>query len=146
MKKQHEPAYGPKIRQKWYFLVEKVGKSVKKVCGSYAISRKTYYKWSGIDRGSRRHVPSQKQPKLKLANEIRGFIETQKIRLNCGPKKWSEGLMPGFLIWGSRRAELDRAREIFSDAVLGGHEYNSFLPAVERYFMQFALLASRSRA
>ena len=66
MKKQHEPAYGPKIRQKWYFLVEKVGKSVKEVCGLYAISRKTYYKWYGIDKGSREHVPPQKQPKLKL--------------------------------------------------------------------------------
>jgi len=87
MKKQHEPAYGPKIRQKWYFLVEKVGKSVKEVCGLYAISRKTYYKWYGIDKGSREHVPPQKQPKLKLTKEIREFIESQKLRLNYGPKK-----------------------------------------------------------
>ena len=46
--------------------------------------------------------------------------------------------------WKSRRAEIDRAREVFCDAVLGGHEYNSFLPDLERYFMLFALLA-RSR-
>lgn len=87
MKKQHEPAYGPKIRQKWYFLVDKAGKSVKKVCGLYAISRKTYYKWNSIDNGSRKHSPPQKQPKLKLTKEIRAFIEIQKLRLNYGPKK-----------------------------------------------------------
>ena len=87
MKKQHEPAYGPKIRQKWYFLVDKVGKSVKEVCSLYAISRKTYYKWHGIDHGSRKHVPPQNQPKLKLTKEIKEFIETQKLRLNYGPKK-----------------------------------------------------------
>jgi len=46
--------------------------------------------------------------------------------------------------WKNRRVEIDRAREVFSDAVLGGHEYNSFLPDLERYFMQFALL-TRSR-
>ena len=46
--------------------------------------------------------------------------------------------------WKSRRAEIDRAREVFCDAVLGGHEYNSFLPDLELYFMLFALLA-RSR-
>lgn len=46
--------------------------------------------------------------------------------------------------WKKRRGEIDRARETFSDAVLGGHEYNSFLPDLERYFMRFALLA-RSR-
>jgi len=87
MKKQHEPAYGPKIRQKWYFLVEKVGKSVKEVCSLYTVSRKTYYKWCWIDNGSRKHVPPQKQPKLKLTGEIREFIEKHKLRLNYGPKK-----------------------------------------------------------
>ena len=87
MKKQHEPAYGPRIRQKWYFLVERVGKSVKEICGLYSISRKTYYKWYRIDNGSRKHVPPQKQPGTKLTGEIRVFIEEQKLRLNYGPKK-----------------------------------------------------------
>lgn len=45
--------------------------------------------------------------------------------------------------WKKRRAEIDRARESFADAVLGGTEYKSTLPDLERYFMQFALLASR---
>ncbi|MBI2086757.1 MAG: hypothetical protein HYT69_01130 [Candidatus Zambryskibacteria bacterium] len=43
--------------------------------------------------------------------------------------------------WKSRRLELDRAREVFADAVLGGKEYQNSLPDIERYFMQFALLA-----
>lgn len=42
--------------------------------------------------------------------------------------------------WKNRQAEIDRAREVFSDAVLGGTEYNSFLPDLEKYFMQFAYL------
>ncbi|HEY4528561.1 MAG TPA: hypothetical protein VJJ48_01915 [Candidatus Paceibacterota bacterium] len=45
--------------------------------------------------------------------------------------------------WINRRSELDRAREVFADAVLGGREYNSFLPDIEGYFMQFALLAQK---
>ncbi|MDO8590316.1 MAG: hypothetical protein Q7R69_03555 [bacterium] len=43
--------------------------------------------------------------------------------------------------WKKRRSEIDRAREVFADAVLGGKEYHSFLPDVERYFMWFAFLA-----
>lgn len=46
--------------------------------------------------------------------------------------------------WRGRLQEISRAKEVFCDAVLGGREYNSFLPDLERYFMQFALLA-RSR-
>ena len=40
--------------------------------------------------------------------------------------------------WKNRRMEIDRAREVFADAVLGGWEYQSSLPDIERYFMQFA--------
>lgn len=43
--------------------------------------------------------------------------------------------------WVKRRPELDRARESFADAVLGGREYRSTLPHLERYFMPFALRA-----
>ena len=45
--------------------------------------------------------------------------------------------------WTKRRRELDRARESFADAVLGGAEYQSALSDLEPYFMQFALLAVR---
>lgn len=46
--------------------------------------------------------------------------------------------------WVKRRRELDRARETFADAVLGGSEYRSTLADLERYFMQFALYARRA--
>lgn len=46
--------------------------------------------------------------------------------------------------WRKRRLELDRARETFADAVLGGREYQSTLADLEKYFMQFALFARRS--
>ncbi len=41
--------------------------------------------------------------------------------------------------WKNRRMELDRAREVFADAVLGGKEYKSYLKDLEKYFMFFAL-------
>lgn len=43
--------------------------------------------------------------------------------------------------WRRQRLEINRARESFADAVLGGKEYQSTLPDLERYFMRFALLA-----
>lgn len=43
--------------------------------------------------------------------------------------------------WRKRRPEINRARECFADAVLGGEEYGSTLADLEKYFMQFALLA-----
>src|SRR3989344_659674 len=41
--------------------------------------------------------------------------------------------------WSSRRSELDRGREVFADAVLGGKEYKSNFKDLEKYFMLFAL-------
>ena len=43
--------------------------------------------------------------------------------------------------WKKRRMEIDRARETFADAVLGGQEYKSNLQDLEKYFMLFALRA-----
>mgnify|MGYP001618017593 CR=1 FL=1 len=48
------------------------------------------------------------------------------------------------LRWRNRRSELNRARETFTDAVLGGREYQSTLADLEKYFMQFALYARKS--
>ena len=45
--------------------------------------------------------------------------------------------------WRGRLREVALAKEVFVDAVLGGREYNSFLPDIERYFMQFAMVARR---
>ncbi|MDP3763241.1 MAG: hypothetical protein Q8Q92_01110 [bacterium] len=43
--------------------------------------------------------------------------------------------------WKKRRPEIDRARETFADAVLGGREYKSNLKSLEKYFMPFAIAA-----
>lgn len=47
--------------------------------------------------------------------------------------------------WHGRLREIGRAREVFSDAVLGGREYNSTLLDLEKYFMQFAYLARNTK-
>ena len=85
--KNQAAAYPPKIRTKWYFLVEKAGKTVDEVCALYAISRKTYYKWRRRDRGSRTYVPRKAHPETKLKGDIRIFVVEQKLRLNYGPRK-----------------------------------------------------------
>ena len=43
--------------------------------------------------------------------------------------------------WHRQRLELNRARESFADAVLGGKEYGSTLVDLEKYFMQFAMIS-----
>lgn len=60
--KNQAPAYSVKIRQKWYFLVEKANKTVDEVCGLYDISRKTYYKWREKDLSSHKYFPKKEQP------------------------------------------------------------------------------------
>jgi transposase InsO family protein len=85
--KNQAAAYPSKIRQKWYFLVEKAGKTVDEVCGLYAISRKTFYKWRTIDHASRIYVPKRAHPETKIKGEIRIFISEEKLRINYGPRK-----------------------------------------------------------
>ncbi|OGG49059.1 hypothetical protein A2678_01165 [Candidatus Kaiserbacteria bacterium RIFCSPHIGHO2_01_FULL_53_31] len=43
--------------------------------------------------------------------------------------------------WKGRLDELAIAKEVFSDAVLGGTEYGSTLEDMEHYFMPYALAA-----
>jgi hypothetical protein len=47
--------------------------------------------------------------------------------------------------WQKRCLELNRARESFTDAVLGGKEYGGTLEDLENYFMAFAVLSMRRR-
>ena len=47
--------------------------------------------------------------------------------------------------WRGRRREIARAREVFCDAVYGGHLYKSDFPGLVRYFDQFAF-AARNKA
>src|SRR3989344_8219475 len=85
--KKQSAAYVPKIRQKWYFLVEKAGKTVDEVCDLYFISRKTYYKWRRKDLGTRTHISKKEHPETKIKGEIKIFIEQEKMRINYGPMK-----------------------------------------------------------
>lgn len=81
------PAYPAKIRKKWYFLTEKLGKPVEEVCTLYAISRKTYYKWRKLDGGDRTYVPRKPHPHTKLKEEVLLFVCEEKLRTNYGPRK-----------------------------------------------------------
>jgi len=85
--KNQKSAYEPKVRQKWYFLVEKAGKTVNEVCDLYLISRKTYYKWRKKDLGSRTYVSKKEHPETKIKKEIKIFIQEEKQRINYGPLK-----------------------------------------------------------
>lgn len=85
--KNQAAAYPSKIRQKWYFLVEKAGKKVDDVCDLYFISRKTYYKWRAIDHASGMHIPRKEHPETKIKDEIRICISEEKLRLNYCPRK-----------------------------------------------------------
>ncbi|MEK7654624.1 MAG: hypothetical protein AAB345_05160 [Patescibacteria group bacterium] len=43
--------------------------------------------------------------------------------------------------WKGRRLEIGRAREVFCDAIYGGHLYKSSFSDLTRYFDQFAFAA-----
>jgi len=94
--KNQSPAYNPKIRHKWYFLVNSLGKTVIEVCGLYSISRKTYYKWKNIDLGSREYVPKQEHPQTKIKGDVRKFIIEEKLRVNYGPEKMKRAIKRTF--------------------------------------------------
>ena len=85
--KNQTAAYPPTVRRKWYFLIEKAGKTVDEVCALYAISRKTYYKWRRVDRGSRVHIPKKEHPDTKIKGSLKIFIGEEKLRINYGPRK-----------------------------------------------------------
>ena len=72
--KKQGAAYPSKVRAKWYFLVDKAGKTVDEVCGIYIISKKTYYKWKSKDLGNRTYIPKKEHPQTKIKGEIKIFI------------------------------------------------------------------------
>jgi transposase InsO family protein len=85
--KNQQPSYPVKVRQKWYFLVDKLGKKVDEVCSMYIIPRKTYYKWRKKDLGSRQYVSKKEHPDTKLKDEVLEFVVKEKLRINYGPRK-----------------------------------------------------------
>ena len=47
--------------------------------------------------------------------------------------------------WRGRRREIARAREVLCDTAFGGREYGATLEDLDRYFLDFAVLARRGR-
>ena len=93
--KNQTAAYPPKVRAKWYFLVEKAGKTVDEICRLYMISRKTYYKWKNVDEGSHRYHTKKEHPETKIKGIIGIFICEEKLRINYGPRigKYLNGMI-----------------------------------------------------
>ena len=56
--------------------------------------------------------------------------------LTMEDKRWIEG---------RRLREIARAREVFCDAIYGEKQYGTTLADLEKYFMQFALVAARGK-
>lgn len=79
------------VRARWYLQVDKYGKTVNEVCNIFGISRKTYYKWYGIDhpiwkQGKR---PRKMHPQTKIFGNVRVLIAETKLAYNYGPNKMS---------------------------------------------------------
>jgi hypothetical protein len=47
--------------------------------------------------------------------------------------------------WAGRKREINRAREVFCDAILGGKEYGSTLKSLNCYFLPFAFAANAEK-
>lgn len=81
------PAYPAKMRKKWYYLVDKLGKNVAEICDMYDISKKTYYKWRNHDLGSVKHIGRKEHPETKIKGSVRVLICEEKEKTNYGPLK-----------------------------------------------------------
>lgn len=81
--------YSKQQRVRWYLVVEKDGLSVKNVCQTFGMSRKTYYKWYNHDHGRSdpTYQPPQAQRTTKLTLEIKKFMIKQKHLYNYGPQR-----------------------------------------------------------
>lgn len=85
--RNQQPAYPVKMRKRWYYLVDKVGKTVDEICETYGISRKTYYKWKAHDCGSVMYRRKKEHPETKIKGRIRTIICEEKEKTNYGPLK-----------------------------------------------------------
>lgn len=85
--RNQEPAYPVKMRKRWYYLVDKVGKTVDEICETYGISRKTYYKWKAHDCGSVMYRGKKEHPETKIKGQVKILICEEKEKTNYGPLK-----------------------------------------------------------
>ena len=73
--------------------------------------------------------------KWQNKDEARFYLAVEKtlelLDLTIRDNRWSN----------DAKKEAILAKEVFADAVLGGKEYKSSLSDLDKYFMQFALLA-----
>lgn len=77
------------LRFRLYLQVEKENKSVKEVCATVGIARKTWYKWYRKDHGygPSQYRSQQQHPHTKLTSRVRMIVYEAKIRYNYGPQK-----------------------------------------------------------
>jgi transposase len=81
------PAYPAKVRKKWYYMVDKLGRKVSEICKMYDISQKTYYKWKAHDLGSVKYIGRREHPETKIKGNVRILICEEKEKKNYGPLK-----------------------------------------------------------
>lgn len=81
----------PELRARWYLQVDKNGMTVKEACSIFGMSRKTYYKWHGLDHGETNRILKRREPhpQLKIVGRIRALITDAKEKYNYGPRKMS---------------------------------------------------------
>lgn len=77
------------MRARWYLQAEKYGKTVGEVCSIFGVSRKTYYKWYGLDHQlvHRNSVRRKLHPHTKLTPRFRVIVVEAKEQYNYGPAK-----------------------------------------------------------
>jgi len=95
----------PEFRGHWYLQVDKHHKTVKSVCATYGISRKTYYRWYKIDHGlNLPKRPRKMHPQTKIIGNVRTLIVETKLKYNYGPLKMSDWLKSNHQISVSHQA------------------------------------------
>lgn len=90
--------------------------------------------------------------KLSLTEQLGniGSEISRAIRARGNQQKFDNAVLRAFELfsltltdkrWHGRLKEIARAKEVFCDALLGGHEYGSTLEDLNKYFFHFAYAA-----
>lgn len=81
--------YNRDVRARWYLLADRDGQPIHKICTTFGISRKTYYKWRHRDLGpsDHRYRSRKLHPQAKLTGRVRLLVHDLKTRYNYGPRK-----------------------------------------------------------
>jgi len=81
--------YQKELRLKWYALAEREKRTLKEVCWTFGIPKKTYYKWYRYDHGYglNDYMPKKEHPATKLTRDLQSWIAERKRKTNYGPEK-----------------------------------------------------------